>query len=211
MRLNVDKIHITVVMASYLGNYTGAATWRDLKIRRAIDSYINQRGDNFTSELIVISDGCQQTVDIVKQYGTAVKLLSMDKQPIWAGAVRAAGIQAAKPGYICYLDVDDKLGENHLSILAAGLQGKQLEWAFFNNNVLDVYHKPTEQNNSLQRARCGTCNIVHLNTIDKLWNVKPDYLHDWNAIQYLVKNYHKYETIATPEYIVCHLPKMLDV
>ena len=207
-------LNITVVMQSYLGAYQGAATWRDRKIARAIDSFFNQIPGNYTSELIIVADGCQQTVQIINDNysGYPIKLFSIEKQPIWSGMPRTVGITNAQSGsWICYLDVDDYFGESHLSTLADALANYGGEWAWFNNHVLDVYHKPTEQNNAIKLARCGTCNIVHKSTINKLWQVKADYLHDWNAIQYLVKNYPIFEQIPTPEYIVCHLPKMLDV
>jgi glycosyltransferase involved in cell wall biosynthesis len=207
-------INITVVIQSYLGAYAGAATWRDRKIIRAVDSFFNQAPGSYTAELIIVADGCAQTAHIVNDNykGYPIKLLSIEKQQIWSGVPRSVGIANAHPdSWVCYLDVDDYFGENHLSKLADGLADYSGAWAWFNNHVLDVYHKPTEQNNAIEKARCGTCNIVHKSGINKLWQVKADYLHDWNAIQNLVRNYPVFEQIATPEYIVCHLPKMLDV
>ncbi len=203
-------------MQSYLGSYSGAASWRERKIIRAIDSFYNQLPGDYTAELIIVADGCALTASIVKENyinaGYPVQLLQLDKQVLWSGVPRTVGINHAKPdSWVLYLDIDDYFGEGHLSTIAKGLAGYAGEWAWFNNHVLDVYHKPTEQNNAIELARCGTCNIVHKNTINKLWQVKADYLHDWNAIQHLVRNYPVFEQIPTPEYIVCHLPKMLDV
>ena len=81
---------ISVVMASYLGNYSGAASNRDAKLRRAINSFLFQE----TGELIVVSDGCELTNQIVESYKNPhIKLIKMMKQPLFAGSIRQRGIK----------------------------------------------------------------------------------------------------------------------
>lgn len=209
-----NKVHIAVVMQSFLGAYKTAADWRERKIHRAIDSYFNQLPGNYTSELIVVADGCELTAQIIANNyaGYPIRLISIEKQPIWSGIPRTIGIKEAQPGsWITYLDIDDYLGEEHLKTIAEAVAGTASDWVWFNNHVLDNYPRPTEQNNSLELARCGTCNIAHRSSIDKLWQVKADYLHDWNAIQNLKREYPNYSKIETPAYIVCHLPNMIDL
>ena len=46
---------ISVVMASYLGEYKSAAKNRDIKIRRAVESVLSQ---TVPVELVVVADGC---------------------------------------------------------------------------------------------------------------------------------------------------------
>ena len=55
------KPKFSVIMPSFLGEYSRAAQNREDKIVRAIDSCLDQE----YYELIIIADGCQKTVDIV--------------------------------------------------------------------------------------------------------------------------------------------------
>ena len=117
-------------MPSFLGLYRGAATNRPTKLIRAIKSVLKQSMPDF--ELVIVADGCQETVDIVKQNFTdkRISLYQIRKQPTWSGRVRNAGINKAKSDWICYLDIDDMFGTNHLQILTDNLKG---DWVWFND------------------------------------------------------------------------------
>ena len=58
---------ISVVMPSFLGDYeidqNKSASNREFKLERAIDSFLMQIHRD--SELIIVSDGCEKTCDIV--------------------------------------------------------------------------------------------------------------------------------------------------
>ena len=56
----------SIIMPSYLGEYKRAAKDRDTKIVRAIESVLKQSHEDW--ELIIISDGCEKTVEIVKPF-----------------------------------------------------------------------------------------------------------------------------------------------
>ena len=51
----------SVIMPSFLGEYSRAAQNREEKIVRSIDSCLDQ----MDFELIIVADGCQKTVEIV--------------------------------------------------------------------------------------------------------------------------------------------------
>ena len=94
-------------MPSYLGDYPNAASNREQKLPRAIESFLVQG----IGELIIIADGCEKTAQIASKY--PVKLITIDKQPPFSGTPRNTGIQEAQYDYIAYLDNDDVFGPRH--------------------------------------------------------------------------------------------------
>jgi glycosyltransferase involved in cell wall biosynthesis len=89
--------------------------------------------------LVIVSDGCKKTLEIVKpyfyEYLPKIRLIEIPKQKNWSGKVRNAGIFKAEGEIICYLDVDDVLGENHLQIINDNI--KNYDWVFFNDLIWD--------------------------------------------------------------------------
>ena len=82
-------------MASFLGDYRGSASNKEGKIVRAIDSVLCQSFEDF--ELIVIADGCEKTVDIVRNItDKRIRLFYIEKQTMWSGLVRNTGLEMAK-------------------------------------------------------------------------------------------------------------------
>ena len=59
-------MRFTIVLPSFLGAYANAASRRPEKLVRAVDSVIAQTFQDW--ELLVIADGCQETVDIMRRY-----------------------------------------------------------------------------------------------------------------------------------------------
>jgi len=94
-------------MPSFLGQYPDCASDRKKKFRRAVNSYLSQ--DYQDKELIIISDGCSETVNLVKNFYQQkhIHLIEIKKQPLFSGNVRQAGINVAKGEIITYLDSDD--------------------------------------------------------------------------------------------------------
>jgi hypothetical protein len=118
---------ISVIMPSYLGEYstelTTSAKNRETKFERAVNSFLYQTYRN--SELIIISDGCHRTSDILKRrflryLGNQIILISLEKQPLFSGEVRNAGLRVATGNLVCYLDTDDMFGAKHLDSLSKG-------------------------------------------------------------------------------------------
>ena len=112
-------MRFSIILPVCLTPYKNCASNLEAKLIRAIDSVLAQNYEDW--ELIVVSDGCQRTMEIVKplvyENLPKVRLIQIPKQKIWSGAVRNAGIFKADGEIITYLDCDDKLGVNHLQII----------------------------------------------------------------------------------------------
>ena len=200
---------VSVVMASYLGQYRKAARNRDKKIVRAIDSVLNQSHKDV--ELIVVADGCQKTVEILKANYTGdprVKGYLIPKQSLWSGVPRNTGIEKAEGEWICYLDVDDYLGENHIKGIVDNIKPGD-DWLFFDDLVISKdAKKTTVRYCSMNMGKCGTSNIIH-KKIAK-WDERGSYAHDWRFIKNLQRASRNYRRVVAGEYVVCHIPGRVD-
>jgi len=58
----MKNLKVTVIMASYLQDYSGSAKNREKKFIRAVKSFKNQTYEN--KELIIVSDGCIKTIEL---------------------------------------------------------------------------------------------------------------------------------------------------
>lgn len=197
---------VSVVMASYLGEYRRAAKNRDKKILRAIDSVLNQTYENI--ELIVVADGCQKTVDIVKNSYLCDKIKGylINKQPLWSGIPRNTGIEKATGEWICYLDVDDYFQKTHIENIVKNIKNE--DWVWFDDLVATTTGKTRRRQCSLTMGRCGTSNLLH-KKIAK-WDIKGTYAHDWRFIKNLQRASRNYRKVLAGEYVVCHIPGRVD-
>lgn len=189
-------------MASYLGYYKNAAKHREKKILRAIKSVLVQSYTNL--ELVVVSDGCKKTIDIVKSIDDyRISGYYVEKQPIWSG-IRNIGIEKAKYPIITYLDTDDFYGHDHIEFIMDSMQS--YDWIWFNDIIWKEKWKV--RNCSLRMGNCGTSNVAHKKIA--LWNQKDTYAHDWNFIKKLMKNKNN-NFVGNGKYYVCHIPGKYDV
>lgn len=193
----------SVIIPSFLGPYRTAAIDRNRKIIRAVNSVISQSFHDF--EIIVIADGCEKTVEIMKQItDLRVSTHLIQRIKLWAGAPRNAGLEQAKGEYIVYLDIDDLYGKEHLKNIDAGL--KDYDWVWFD----DVRYNPKsdewyENPGDMMRAgSCGTSNICHKRLLPYRWD-HDGYAHDYYFIKHLRQNTNCAK-ITGGEYYVCHLP-----
>lgn len=188
-------------MPSYLGQYKRAAKDRDTKIVRAIKSVQKQTYEDW--ELLVIADGCDKTVEIVRDIpDSRIKIFKIPKQPIWSGKVRNTGIEKAEGEYCLYLDIDDAFAPSHLQEIFVSLKGK--DWYWTDDYVWEgkeFRHRKCDIN---RPGQCGTSNLVHKKIAR--WNEKDSYAHDWNFIKNLRAASTDYEYIKAGKYLVCHVP-----
>lgn len=196
----------SVVIPSCLGSYSGAASRRDEKLVRAVQSVLGQTFQDF--EIQVVADGCQQTVELMKQFtDERAHVTLIPKAPLWDGAPRNTGIDKAEGEFIIYLDTDDYWGENHLQIISDGL--KDYDWVFFNDYI--CRDEWIERHCDINRlGQNGTSNICHRKSLGARW-AHRGYGHDHHFNQSLMMKSQKYAKIATPEYFVCHIPGMYDL
>lgn len=200
----------SIIMPSFLSHYKGSASNKEEKIIRAVKSVINQTFKDW--ELVIVADGCQKTVDIIRQNFTdeRISLYKIVRQRQWSGKVRNAGIRKAKGEWICYLDIDDMLGTKHLEIISKNLKG---DWVWFNDYTYTLQTKSfLEVHENIDiRGKCGTSTVCHRKSLNVRWPEDGGYLHDWYFINNLKKLSSDYSKIETPEYLICHLPDLLDV
>lgn len=203
---------ITVVMPSYLGNYPNAAKNRETKILRAIQSVQNQSLKEW--ELIIIADGCQKSVDLLKENGfledTRISLYYIDREGLWSGSPRNAGIHLAKSDYIIYLDIDDSYKTNYLEEVVNEIQdGKP--WYYMDDIIYTKNGYERRKVNFNVLGKCGTSNVVHRKDCGVTWATKGTYAHDFNFIKELLKIHKNPRKLHAYGYIVHHIPNVYDV
>ena len=198
-------MRFSVVMASRLESYPSAATGREGKLIRAINSVITQTFPDW--ELHVVSDGCARTIELVKANvrDPSVYLWKVTHKKLWSGAPRNMGIDQAQGEFIIYLDNDDVWGPDHLEIVNKELNG--YDWVWFNDiryhpKLKRWYENECDIN---QLGRHGTSNICHKRSLGVHWDENGKYAHDYYFTRKLIP-FSNYKKITTPEYFVCHIP-----
>ena len=206
-------MRFSIIMPSYLGNYKNAASNRERKIHRAVKSVLEQSFQDF--ELIVISDGCDKTAEIITPYVEdnfpKVRLLQIIKQHNFSGAVRNSGIAYAHGDIIVYLDIDDYFGTDHLKIIDENIG--DYDWVYFNDLQYDLGKKEFYDNPvQLAMGKCGTSNFAHRRSMNIYW-MSNNYLHDWVMINTLMSASSNYGKIPSGQYHCCHVPfpKRIDI
>jgi len=200
----------SVIIASFLGPYRTAAKDRDRKIIRAVNSVLKQSYQEF--EVIVVADGCDKTVEIMKQVDDPrVKTFKIPKSKHFSGEPRMKGIDEAEGDWIIYLDIDDIYGENHLKNIADQVSSR--DWVWFDDIRLNPknnewYENPCDIN---VISRHGTSNVCHKKVLpfQAKWDY-TGYAHDYYFILQLKRNTN-YSKIQGGEYYVCHVPGQYDV
>lgn len=197
---------ISVIMASYLLNYPGAATNRDKKFVRAVNSFKKQTYQN--KELIIVSDGCPLTVELYNRFfnnDDNIKLIQIPKQELYSGEMRNVAFKIADGDIISYLDSDDILGKNHLQIIVDGFDLDKFDMVYYDDLLtLDstfkrFYNRIVEP----RWASIGTSSISHKKDINVSWS--SGYGHDWIYVLKLVSAGLRFKKLEkSSEYIVCH-------
>lgn len=193
-------------MASYLGDYPGCSSNRESKFVRATESFLCNTYSN--KLLVIISDGCYLTEHLYNEKykeNDNIVLLSIDKQPLFSGKVRNEGLKyvngIAQPNdVVCYLDTDDRFGNNHLKIIMDNFGENDFV-------IYDTYRYSPQgwyiSKVAMKAAHIGTSSFAHKVHLDISW---PDrYGHDWGLLSEMSQRY-KYSIIKRPEYYIHHTP-----
>lgn len=170
-------MRISVICPSLLSSYPGCAPHRQQRFIRAIDSFLaNTYSDK---EIIVISDGCLDTIKILKrnykkqmEAGT-IKLLSLIRHELFTGSVRQAGIDFASGDVYCNLDSDDTIAPHHLANIATTFNTGKYDWAYYNiRRKLDIIKDAPEEVLDAQPTLDSLCtgNVVWKRGLDVTWN-----------------------------------------
>ena len=208
------KIELSVVMPSFLGEYDGCASDRENKFVRAVHSFLENSLEE--KELIIIGDNCSTTerllfVHFSEQIESGkIKFHQFrKKQKLFSGALRSKGIELASGEYISYLDTDDILGQNHLSVILNQVKSNNLDWAYFNdylNTDAGLITKKVE----LKKDSIGTSSIIHRKNKRIHWDKCDGYGHDFKFIERLIKWSDNKDKIYGATYIICHIPSQID-
>ncbi|KKR29689.1 MAG: hypothetical protein UT61_C0025G0021 [Candidatus Woesebacteria bacterium GW2011_GWA1_39_8] len=163
-------------MPSYLSAFPGSATNRKQKFIRAVDSFL--RNSYPEKELIIISDGCHDTIDICKKrYKEAMKskrinLIELPEHYGFQGKTRQAGIDAATGDIITQLDSDDFFLYHHLKSIVVNFDTKKYDWVYFNHFIkpdtldIDGFWYVSQ----LEEGKICNANYAYKRSLDVTWN-----------------------------------------
>lgn len=222
----------SVIMISYLEDYPGCAAYREHKLVRSIQSFLNN--DYPDKELIIVSDGCQKTIKIVECFfkgEDSIKVVYTEKSPgLFPGPKRQLGIENATGNRIMYLDCDDYLTSDHISFIDKQWE-EEYDWVWWSWKRPIVkkedglwHHLKSEKTSHSFTMRpdidhmwinqfikiedgevfaTGTGSIAHSKKIDCKWD-KSGIGEDKHFIENgLMKNYKKFKKVNAG-YLVCH-------
>jgi glycosyltransferase involved in cell wall biosynthesis len=196
----------SIIMPSRLIPYKGCAQFLDQKLLRSVKSVLEQSYKGF--ELIIISDDCLKTIELVTTNFTDKRLILIEcsHKTLFDNLPRNAGINLADGEFIIYCDIDDYWGPDHLKTVMENLNG--YDWVWYNDFIFNGQWQERACNiKSL--GGCGTSNICHKRSLGIKWE-RPGYAHDFYFVQKLL-NFKNYTKIETPEYFVCHIPGNYDL
>ncbi|GHT06107.1 glycosyltransferase [Bacteroidia bacterium] len=107
-------------------------------IAKCLDSLLNQDLEDY--EIIVINDGSiDKTVEIVTQYTEESNIISLiSQQNQGQGVARNVGISNAKGKYLMFVDADDYLKENSISLQINRIEKEDIDLLYGNYEKVDV-------------------------------------------------------------------------
>jgi glycosyltransferase involved in cell wall biosynthesis len=213
---------ISIIMPVYLGDYAGSSKNKKEKFERAIKSFLDNTYQN--KELVIVSDGCVNSKIIYNlkySFHSNIKFISIQKQPLFSGNVREAGIRNAVGDIISYLDADDLIDKDHIENIAKAFKESNVDWIYYNDYIKYFGHdtKPTAKREvSLEHGRAGTSCIAHKNHKNISWSGCDNIYSgskvvtggDWTFIEQLIKKYPNHKKATGMKYIVCHIPNSVD-
>jgi glycosyltransferase involved in cell wall biosynthesis len=205
-------LKVSVVMASFLGEYSGAAKNRDKKFLRAVKSFKNQTYEN--KELIIVSDGCEKTVELYEKFfkdDENIRLIKLIKQPIYSGEMRNVALREVGGDIISYLDSDDVIGKVHLETIMNQFDTTKYDWIYYNDYMVMSSDFKRLQTRIVETryGSIGTSAVTHKNPKNMkngtqlVWGT--GYGHDFNFVLKLAALGWRFTKIKkNPQYLVCH-------
>jgi glycosyltransferase involved in cell wall biosynthesis len=200
---------VSVIMASYLGEFQNSATQREKKYIRAVKSFLNQSYPN--KELIIVADGCTRTYEIYKENwenNPEVNCIIITKQPIYSGLVRTEGLREATGDIITYLDNDDVLGKTHIETIINQFTD-DVDWVYYDDYLVMSadFKKLMKREVGPRYGSIGTSSISHRNLPQmKVTGLFSNgYGHDWIACMKLTSMGLRFKKLKNPpQYLVAH-------
>ena len=207
---------ISVIMPVTFRTYQDSASNIKAKFTRAVDSFLSQKFTN--KELVIVSDNDEDVLSFFKEkyseHSAKIKaILYVNSNLLWSGMVRHVGIEYANYNTICYLDADDYFGkENHLAKIYLEFEkNDKIKFVYFQHykkHVADYNLMRT----TINYGCIGVSNIAHLKGLGS-WGACNGYGHDFKFIESALKTVNEDEIVKSNgmSYVVCHIPKGLDV
>lgn len=196
---------VSVIMASYLGEYPGRATNPEQKFIRAVKSFLTQTYKN--KELIIVSDGCDVTERLYefnfKQFDN-IKFIKIPKQEIYSGECRNKGIEIAIGDIITYLDNDDVLGKKHLEVIMEQFS-HDVDFVYYDDYLVTSpdFKKLHRRFVEPRYGSIGTSSISHIKNDWLKWT--SGYGHDFVYVMSALYNGMKFKKLEKPpQYLVAH-------
>lgn len=196
---------VSVIMASYLGDYPNRAKNPEKKFIRAVKSFLNQTYEN--KELIIIADGCDITEGLYNQYFSKIpniKFKKIKKQAIYSGECRNAAFDLADGQIISYLDNDDVIGKKHLEIIMEQFDD-EVDLVYYDDYLVQSadFKQLYKRINETRYGAIGTSAITHRNKDWLRWTT--GYGHDWTFVMTAIVNGMRFKKLdKTPEYLIAH-------
>ena len=206
------KPFFTIVMQTTLRDYAGASANRPDKLRRAIDSVLNQSYTNF--ELLILCDNCRESFIIATEYtDERVSVYDIHRKEIgkWFSYCRNYGIQAAMGEYIMYIDNDDIYKPDYLKELHNEIMHDFADWYVVDNMELRN-NKWFYKRVNLVPNSAGTANIVHKASIRSRWPSSGTYgTEDWRFIRSIMGEDGTHRHLDIAGYYICHIRGKYDI
>lgn len=199
-------LKVTVIMASFLGEYPGAAKNRDKKFIRAVNTFKKQTYQN--KELIIVSDGCELTTKLYNENfleDENIRLIQLPKQVLYSGEMRNVALREADGDLISYLDSDDVIGKTHLETIVNQFDIDKYDWVYYNDYLVTSpdFKKLHTRVVETRFGSIGTSAITHKNNKKLKW--LSGYGHDWIFVMKLAALGLRFTKLSkTPQYLVCH-------
>jgi len=196
---------VSVIMASYLGNYPNRCSDPEKKFLRAVRSFLSQTYEN--KELIIVSDGCDMTEILYQRFFSKeknIKFIKIPKQVIYSGECRNAAFDLAEGEIISYLDNDDVIGKKHLEIIMEEFTD-DVDLVYYDDFLVQSsdFKKLYRRNNFLGYGSIGTSSITHRNNNWLRW--ESGYGHDFIFIMRAIINGMRFKKLETSsQYLVAH-------